>query len=143
MSTEQPALLSQWDALLLEGLRAAGFSNEEILSAIRTGELPQDESEFHLDYQSLAVLYADQPELVERAVLKGYRIKYNTVGGLNSWIRLALNKSTEFSREEGNGGVTVSLTANERAHLESVLSYGWKIVPHGPELYRVVPVAQV
>ncbi|WP_028562316.1 hypothetical protein [Paenibacillus pinihumi] len=142
MTIQEKVRLSQWDALLIEGLRATGLSNEEMLNNIKSGELPQDESEFHFDYQILAQLAANEPELVERAILEGYQIKYNTVGGINSWIRITLGKQAEFSREEGDSGVKASLTEEERNRLESVLSYGWKIVELGEGSYRVVPVSQ-
>ncbi|MBJ6359731.1 hypothetical protein ACFOQM_00105 [Paenibacillus sp. GCM10012307] len=142
MTVQEKVRLSQWDALLLEGLRATGLSNEEMLSKIKTGELPQDESDFHFDYQVLAQLAAQDSRLVERAILEGYQIKYNTVGGINSWIRVALGKPAEISREEGNSGVTASLQESERKQLESVLSYGWKIVDLSEGTCRIVPLSQ-
>lgn len=35
--------LSQWDALLVESLRALGWSNEDILRKVAEGDLPVDE----------------------------------------------------------------------------------------------------
>ncbi len=59
--------LSQWDALLVESLRALGWSNEDILHKVSEGNLPVDESEYHFDYKQLTTLQAEQPELFEQA----------------------------------------------------------------------------
>ncbi|OBZ10664.1 hypothetical protein A8L34_18980 [Bacillus sp. FJAT-27264] len=119
--------LSQWDALILESLRTLGWSDDELLRRVASGELPVDESEFHFDYKQLAVLQAEQPELFERAVREGYQIKYNTIRGVRSWIFVALGKEPVLELEPGKEAVEVSLTAAEKARLEGVLSFGWEI----------------
>lgn len=89
--------LSQWDALLVESLRALGWSNEDILRKVAEGDLPVDESEYEFDYKQLATLQAEQPELFEQAVKTGYQIKYNTIRGIRSWIWVALGKEENWS----------------------------------------------
>ncbi|MFE4712790.1 hypothetical protein ACFRAM_18085 [Paenibacillus sp. NPDC056722] len=119
--------LSQWDALILESLRTLGWSDDELLRRVASGELPVDESEFHFDYKQLTALQAEQPELFERAVREGYQIKYNTIRGVRSWIFVALGKEPVLELEPGKEAVEVSLTAAEKARLEGVLSFGWEI----------------
>lgn len=121
--------LSQWDALLVESLRALGWSNEDILRKVAEGDLPVDESEYEFDYKQLTTLQVEQPELFEQAVKTGYQIKYNTIRGIRSWIWVALGKEAEQELEEGKEVVEVALTGAEKERLASVLSFGWQI--HG------------
>lgn len=119
--------LSQWDALLVESLRALGWSNEDILRKVAEGDLPVDESEYEFDYKQLTTLQTEQPELFEQAVNTGYQIKYNTIRGIRSWIWVALGKEAELELEEGKEAIEIVLTTAEKNRLESVLSFGWQI----------------
>lgn len=93
--------LSQWDALLLESLRALSGSDEELLRRVSEGDLPADESKYEFDYGQLSVLAEEQPEGFRRAVLEGYQIKYNTIRGIRSWIEVALGIEAKLELAEG------------------------------------------
>lgn len=140
--------LSQWDALLVESLRALGWSNEDILRKVSEGDLPVDESEYHFDYKQLTTLQAEQPELFEQAVKTGYQIKYNTIRGIRSWIWVALGKEAVLELEEGKESVEIALTAAEKDRLASVLSFGWQIESESKAeagdtaVYRIAPIGQ-
>ncbi|WHY19725.1 hypothetical protein QNH28_01385 [Paenibacillus sp. G2S3] len=140
--------LSQWDALLVESLRALGWSNEDILRKVAEGDLPVDESEYEFDYKQLATLQAEQPELFEQAVKTGYQIKYNTIRGIRSWIWVALGKEGELELEEGKEAVEVALTVAEKQRLAAVLSFGWQIESEtksadgDTSVYRIAPIGR-
>ncbi|WP_191089621.1 hypothetical protein [Paenibacillus spiritus] len=125
--TEGPVKLSQWDALLLESLRSRGWSSEELIARVREGNLPADDSEFEFDYRRLTELEAENPEAYRRAVVSGYRIKYNTIRGIRSWIQVALGREPELELEEGKEAVRARLTAAQAQRLEEVLSPGWRM----------------
>ncbi|MFD0960747.1 hypothetical protein [Paenibacillus chungangensis] len=145
MTDQNAALtkLSQWDALMLESLRAHGWSGDELIRRVQEGNLPADDSKFKFDYSSLTELAKEQPELFRAAVLDGYRIKYNTIRGISSWIQVALQQEAELTLDPGKESVTAGLTAEEYARLAEVLSVGWSIVEAGPgadplrSLYRI------
>lgn len=140
--------LSQKDALLVESLRSLGWSNEDIVRRVAEGDLPVDESEYHFDYKQLAILQAEQPEVFEQAVNSGYSIKYNTLRGIHSWIRIALGKEAELNLEEGKEAVEAPLTAAEKERLQAVLSFGWRIESETKStdgdlvFYRIVPMVR-
>ncbi|WP_141503525.1 hypothetical protein [Paenibacillus luteus] len=141
METNNLVKLSQWDALLLEGLRALGWSDEVVLRRVKEADLPSDESMYHFDYQELAAFAAAEPETFERAVKEGYAIKYNTVRGIRSWIAVAYGKEPELVLEEGNESVLVVLTPSEKERLAAVLSFGWAIrEEQAGTLYRIEPI---
>lgn len=127
MSTTSQAKLSQWDALLVESLRSLGWSNEELIARVRSGELPVDESPFQFKYEELSAFAAQEPETFEAAVAHGYQIKYNTVRGIHSWIRVALGLEPELLLEAGAEAVRASLSPDEKGRLRSVLSFGWRV----------------
>lgn len=128
MSQENRVKLSQWDALMVEGLRRLGWSNDEIIERINRGtDLPSDDSIYEFHFEELAAFAAREPELFVTAVRDGYQIKYNTIGGIRSWIDVALGKEPEVNREPGQEGVTAELTSAEKERFAGVLSYGWTI----------------
>lgn len=137
--------LSQWDALLLESLRALSGSDEELLRRVSEGDLPADESKYEFDYGQLSVLAEEQPEGFRQAVLEGYQIKYNTIRGIRSWIEVALGIEAKLELAEGQEAVEAELTETERERLEDVLSYGWAVTggPAGDGstgTYRIEPI---
>ncbi|WP_409343022.1 hypothetical protein [Paenibacillus sp. MBLB4367] len=145
-SEKHPIKLSQWDALMLESLNAYGWSKEELLRRIHADELPQDESRFQFDYKLLTASAASDPTAFEDAVYNGYRIKFNTLRGISSWILLALGEEAELGLEPGQESISAKLRAEERDRLASTLSYGWVI--HGEHqgaageksAYRIEPL---
>jgi hypothetical protein len=154
MSQEQQTRLSQWDALLLESLRALGWSNEQLIERITKGEFPEDHSKYEFKYEPLKQLAEEQPEQLRQAIEQGYQIKFNTVGGIRSWVDVALHKTVELIEVDGLFNIKVSLTSAEQQRLASVLSYGWVIkqVDEGAgkaegeensSLYVITPLSQV
>lgn len=150
MSQKALVKLSQWDALMVEGLRRLGWPDDEIVERVRRGiDLPADDSIYQFNYEELAAFAAREPETFEAAVRDGYQIKYNTIGGIRSWIAVAYGKEPEVNREPGREAVTAELTPAEQERLASTLSHGWAIeaVPggaaaEGAGLYRIEPIRQ-
>ncbi|CAI6083852.1 hypothetical protein [Cohnella sp. JJ-181] len=133
MGTTDQAKLSQWDALLVESLRSRGWTDEELIARVRAGELPVDDSPFQFKYEALSAFAAEEPETFETAVKQGYQIKYNTVRGIHSWIRVALGREPELLLEAGAEAVRTELTDEEKARLASVLSFGWRVREDGTQ----------
>ncbi|MEJ8306372.1 hypothetical protein [Saccharibacillus sacchari] len=129
--TTERVRLSQWDAIVLESVRALGLDSEELLRRAAEGELPSADNSIIADFTPLLILHREQPEVLEQAVKQGYRIKYNTLGGINTWIKIVFGRDSEVERGEGIEGVAVELTAAERERLAPVLSIGWTIERQG------------
>ncbi|MCU6707914.1 hypothetical protein M6D81_04240 [Paenibacillus sp. J5C_2022] len=135
--------LSQWEALMLESLKAHGWSGDELIRRVQEGDLPADDSKFKFDYSSLTELAKEQPELFLAAALDGYRIKYNTIRGISSWIEVALKQEAELTLDPGKESVTAALTAEEYTRLAEVLSVGWSIAEAGPGAEPLRPLYRV
>lgn len=121
--------LSQWEALTLESLRSKGWSDEQIIEGVQSGKLPADDSKFQFDYSILTALAAEQEQHFLHAVKEGYRIKYNTIRGIHSWILVALGHEGYLYLEPGEEAVYATLSKQEAERLSSVLSYGWQLEP--------------
>jgi hypothetical protein len=138
--------LSQWDALMLESLKAYGWSNDELISRVQAGNLPTDESKFHFEYAALTALANENADTFAQAVKNGYQIKYNTIRGIHSWILVALKQEAELILEPDNEAVIGYLSEAEAQRLASVLSFGWSLSSqegtqdsNGRASYRVAP----
>jgi len=140
MGTTNRVKLSQWDSLMLESLRSLGWTDEELIGRVKSGELPVDESPFHFKYEALAEFAKENPETFEAAVKQGYQIKYNTVRGIRSWILVRFGREPELLLEEGREAVRASLSAEEKELLETVLSFGWAVREDGEGVYWIEPI---
>ncbi|MDQ6419411.1 hypothetical protein RB620_08205 [Paenibacillus sp. LHD-117] len=142
--------LSQWDALQLESLKSLGWTNEQLIERVGSGNLPKDDSKFQFDYVGIRAVAAEQPDTFKEAVANGYQIKYNTIRGIHSWIFVALRQDAELILEPGAEAVVASLTEAEAASLASVLSFGWALTAEdgaasdadGRSAYRIMPAGQ-
>ncbi|WP_040952222.1 hypothetical protein [Gorillibacterium massiliense] len=147
MTQQTTVKVSQQIALLIESLRGLGWSEDELAElAKRKNGLPKDNSVFEFDYEELAVFAAGEPEIYESAVRKGYQIKFNTLGGLRSWLYVAFGMEPHIDRRPGLEGVTAILTNAQLERLETALSFGWRIEKIGESLdegkatYRLEPI---
>lgn len=136
--------LSQWDALQLESLKAYGWSGDELLRRLQSGDLPEDTSKFKFNYTELSALAKSEPEVVESAIGQGYRIKFNTLRGLSNWILLALSHEPEVVAEPGKETVIATLSSEQHQHLLTALSPGWTVTEagtgdHGTTVYHIEP----
>ncbi|MFF2885785.1 hypothetical protein [Paenibacillus sp. NPDC057967] len=146
--TKPEAKLSQWDALSLESLKTHGWTDDELINRVQTGNLPKDDSKFKFDYAGLATLAAEQALTFTQAVRDGYQIKFNTIRGIHSWILIVFGQEAELALEPGAEAVIASLSEEEASRLESVLSFGWTLnlqendasAAEGKQLYQIVPV---
>ena len=146
--SETSIKLSQWDALQLESLKALGWTNEQLIERVKSGDLPKDDSKFQFDYAGLKTVAAEQPDTFKAAVENGYQIKYNTIRGIHSWIFVALKQDAELILEPGAEAVVASLTGAEAASLADALSFGWSLTAldgagaadaDGRSAYRIRP----
>lgn len=143
----EQAKISQQHALLVEALRGLGWSDGEIAGiAAREGGLPKDDSVFQFDYEELRAFAAQEPETFASAVREGYKIKFNTLGGLRSWLSVSFGAEPHIDRRPGQEGVTAILTDAQLAKLQAALSFGWDVQKVGESLeegkatYRAEPV---
>jgi len=140
--------ISQQHALLIESLRGLGWTDGELLGISGRGELPKDGSVFRFDYEELREFAVREPEAYASAVREGYRIKFNTLGGIRSWLYLAFGEEPHIDRRPGLEGVSAILTGAQLAKLRNALAYGWQVLEVGESLaegratYRIEPVAR-
>lgn len=122
--------ISQRSAILLEHARKAGLSDEALLQAIQTENLGAFASanHEHFSYDELFSYAKEHGEDLEKAVLEGYQITFNTRNGLKVWLEEAfhLHAGTDFKVGEGimEG---IKLTLDELARLRKALAVNWII----------------
>lgn len=122
--------LSQYSAILLENARRYGVTDEDVLAAIRTGDLvafSQAERE-HYTYQTFLSYAKEHGEELERAVQEGYRITFNTNNGLKNWIAITfdLKPGIDFNAAEGLVDGLI-LTGEQAEKLRKSLASNWHV----------------
>ena len=138
--------LSQQHALLIESLRGRGWTDDELLGIAGRGELPKDDSVFEFDYEELRDFAAREPEVYAAAIREGYQMKFNTLGGLRSWLYLAFGEEPHIDRRPGLEGVSAILTEAQLSKLREALAFGWQVLEIGESLergkatYRIEPL---
>ena len=140
MSTE--VKLSQSTAIRVEHARINGMSDAAILEAIRT----QNASGFdavaddYYVYDEFLSYAAEHGERLEEAVKDGYRMTFNTRGGLGIWLEKAFGLKADQDFTVGEGIVTGLRLKPEQAEiLARRLATNWIVaesvdVPAGKEL---------
>ncbi|CAG5092912.1 Putative uncharacterized protein [Thermobacillus xylanilyticus] len=140
--------ISQQHALLIESLRGRDWTDDELLGISGRGGLPKDDSVFAFDYEELREFAVREPELYASAVREGYRMKFNTLGGLRCWLYLAFGGEPHIDRRPGLEGISAILTDGQLAKLEEALAYGWQVQQVGESLdsgkatYRIEPAVR-
>lgn len=122
--------ISQHTAILLEHARKCGLSTEEILQAIRSGkvEVFAKAQNGHFEYDELFSYANGHREDLEKAVLEGYRITFNTRNGLKIWLEETFGLSSGSDFTVGEGFIEgVTLNAAELARLKQALAVNWTI----------------
>ncbi|MDT0121495.1 hypothetical protein Q9R46_02495 [Paenibacillus sp. RRE4] len=140
MSTE--IKLSQSTAIRLEQARGKGMQEADILKAIQAKDVAAFDSvsEEHYRYDTFFSYADEHGEDLEGAVRNGYRITFNTRGGLGIWLEKAFNLQADKDFAVGEGIITgLQLTAEQAKVLEQRLAWNWVItdaieVPAGREL---------
>ncbi|NUU78704.1 hypothetical protein [Paenibacillus xylanilyticus] len=140
MSTE--IKLSQSTAIRLEQARGKGMSDAAILRAIQAKDVAAFDAVSEEDYKYDEFFsYADEHgENLEAAVQDGYRITFNTRGGLGIWVEKAFGLQPDRDFTVGEGIVTgLKLNPEQAEVLAKRLASNWVItdskdVPEGQEL---------
>ncbi|SFS40155.1 hypothetical protein [Paenibacillus sp. 453mf] len=122
--------LSQYSAILLEHARRYGVTEEEILAALRTGDLTaftKAERE-HYSYETFLSYAKEHGEELERAIQDGYRITFNTNNGLKNWIAITFNLTPGKDFNAAEGLVDRLVLSEEQAEkLREALASNWHV----------------
>ncbi|MDM5279260.1 hypothetical protein ACN9MH_07150 [Paenibacillus silvae] len=140
MSTE--IKLSQNTAIRLEQARGKGMPEADILKAIQAKDVSAFDavSEEHYRYDEFFNYADEHGEKLEEAVLNGYRITFNTRGGLGIWLEKTFRLKADQDFTVGEGIITgLQLTAAQAEVLKQRLAWNWVItdakeIPAGLEL---------
>ncbi|QDI91564.1 hypothetical protein EPH95_10585 [Salicibibacter halophilus] len=120
--------ISQLSALLLEHVRNKGVPEMELQRAIREENIPflNEISDDDYHYDELFTYAKRLGENLEKALLEGYTMKFNTKDGLQAWLSL------KFGFEEGSDYRTeeeqikdLVIGESERQSIESALADNW------------------
>lgn len=134
--------LSQNTAIRLEQARGKGMSDAEILKAIQAKDVAAFDavSEEHYRYDDFFSYADEHGENLEAAVKDGYRITFNTRGGLGIYLEKTFGLQPEKDFTVGEGIVTgLQLKPEQAEVLAKRLASNWVItdskdVPAGQEL---------
>lgn len=128
--------LSQHTAILLERARRFGITDETLLAGLAAGDtavLRPAVGEWY-SYDEF-YSYADQQgETLEEAIRSGYRMKFNTLGGVQLWLqhRFGLEAGVDYEVPEHGRVNGLKLPAVEVELLRSTLAPNWVILEEAP-----------
>ncbi|MNW29217.1 hypothetical protein D3C74_60630 [compost metagenome] len=122
--------ISQFTAIRLENARQRGISEEALLQAIRTEDTAAFDAvaDEDLSYSDLFTYAKEHGEELESAVTEGYRITFNTRGGLGIWISKKFGLQPDVDFTVGEGVISGLLLSKEQAKtLEQRLAANWVV----------------
>lgn len=122
--------ISQNTAILLEHARKSGLRAEELLLAIRSGQVEafRVAQNGHFDYTELFSYSKEHGENLEKAATEGYRITFNTRNGLKIWLEEAFHLRSETDFLVGEGIIEgLALQEEQLERLKQTLAVNWTI----------------
>ncbi|MFF2157357.1 hypothetical protein ACFVVQ_18865 [Paenibacillus chitinolyticus] len=125
---EKQARFSQKTAVLLERVRRLGLSDEVLLASAASGDVKplQEVSGDDSSYEDFFVYGETHGEQIAEGIRNGYRMKFNTIGGLQSWLKERLGREVETDFTASVGRIDgLSLTADEAELLRGSLASNW------------------
>lgn len=125
---ETQARFSQKTAILLERVRRSGLSDDVLLASAASGDVKplQEAAGSDSDYGDFFVYGEMHGEQIAEGIRNGYRMKFNTIGGLQTWLkeRLGREAGTDFTASPGRID-GLSLAADEAELLRGSLAPNW------------------
>ncbi|MGV3488751.1 MAG: hypothetical protein ACO1OC_09235 [Tuberibacillus sp.] len=120
--------VSQMTAILLERARRFGVEDKEIIANMDSNDtsiFKKAESEDYV-YKEFFTYAKEQGEDLQTAILAGYQMKYNTQGGLRTWLfnRFGLIPEVDYEAEEGKA-LNISLALADAKLLYEALAVNW------------------
>jgi hypothetical protein len=128
MQMIQVAKVSQMTAILLERARKQGVLEEAILASMDTNDIAVFEKavDTHYNYDAFFTYAEEQGEDLRTAIQEGYKMKYNTQGGLFAILdnRFGLLPNKDYVAELGRLTKIPLLTADAK-YLHGILAGNW------------------
>ncbi|MFC7678060.1 hypothetical protein [Paenibacillus sp. GCM10028914] len=127
--------ISQRSAILIEHARKSGVQENELLHAIRSGETEafKTAQSSNFDYSEFYSYAKEHGEDLEKAVLEGYRITFNTRNGLKVWLEEAFHLNSESDFIVGEGIIeNLPVQEEQLEKLKRTLAVNWTIAETTP-----------
>ncbi|MBY0123518.1 hypothetical protein [Bacillus sp. S/N-304-OC-R1] len=124
----ETAKLSQWTAILLERVRRFGLSDEVLLACSAAGDVTplKIAEEQYYSYDEFFTYAKAHGEDLEAAIQNGYKMKFNTSGGIQTWLKERFELVPDRDYNFIPGKLTnITLKAAEAKILFNVLAGNW------------------
>lgn len=122
-------------AYMIETLRSNGVSNEKLLIQIKQKDIsPWEELESPFDFNELVKLYDQNQNTFNSIILDGYTVKFVTMRGLQTLLKLRFDKISERDYQLTNKGITqLRIEEHQLTTLKQMLSRNWIISESGSQ----------
>ncbi|RLL46998.1 hypothetical protein D8M04_07330 [Oceanobacillus piezotolerans] len=121
--------ISLMEAYMIETLRRHGISNEELLAAVRSGDISEWEKiNDRYDFKDLLKLAEKDSAAFQSILYDGYGVKFVTYQGLQNLLAIRFKKEKDRDYELIENGLDgLQLDEQEQIQLEEMLSVNWVI----------------
>ncbi|RQW20369.1 hypothetical protein EH196_09620 [Bacillus sp. C1-1] len=122
--------ISQWNAFMIETLRANGMKNEKLLELLKHEDTEGlNEFDQTFDYHDLVEYATENATQIEEAIQTGYKIKFASNYGIKRLLRLkyGLEEGTDYKMTESRFD-DILLSQEQLQEFTSMLSPNWTIV---------------
>lgn len=133
-------------ALMIEMIRAAGYSEDEMIAALKKGDHRRFEEigEGIPDWETLIQYGKENWDKTEAAIRHGYEITFLTFGALRSLLRIKFNLLQEEDYQMADKHLeNVKITAKDLESLKSVIAKNWTIVETGYDAEKELKIVRI
>lgn len=112
---------------MIENLRSSGITNEEIISALRSGNVePWQELHKNFDFEELLKLANKDIEQFQEVLDQGYQVKFITFNGLKNLLRIRFGKEENKDYMLKERGISNLVLDHEQLEcVKQMLSENW------------------
>ncbi|TDQ37682.1 hypothetical protein [Aureibacillus halotolerans] len=137
--------LSQWEAFMVETLRAKGLQDDVLLDALANGDTrPLEAVSDAFDFSDLVDAFKEDRERITASIREEYQVKFLTKPGVTRLLKLRFGLRLGESYEETEAGViNVPLSTEQVESFQTLLSSNWTLRLSSDGHYDIVQISLV
>lgn len=126
--------ISLMEAYIIEALKAHPYSYDEVAAYLQAGNTDVFKRDYPFDFELIQNLFDKDEHTFHEAFTKRYQVKYVTMNGLKSLLRLKFGLVETDYTELANGVTELVADENTEQEVRYMVSSNWTITRHGAHI---------
>ena len=126
--------ISLMEAYMIEALKAHPYTYDEVVQHLQAGNIAVFQKNYSYDFTLLQQLFEQDETAFREAYTDRYTVKYVTIKGVTSLLRIKFGIKVEqyIELENGVNGLTVDEATEQE--IRTMLSSNWTVTREGTQI---------